>query len=979
MQGKISTPWWDVLRLREEILDKSGIVGDTQVSLFKVTHGEGRSRPAYGKADYYGEITYPTTQLIELLAKIAIRLGGGAHADQVRALTRLDQGMGGGKSHACIGAWHLATNPKALAKTDIGSKVFDRAEQALGRRLPRDLKNPHIVVLSCDNMAVGEGETKFDGPYAKSLYERFLWRLFAAEPDTQEDLYHSYSPYGGTKAKLSEAINAVKRPVLVIIDEVLTYIGDNLEAADDNLKAKDMAFLRAFTEAIGDASNAAAIVVMINSEHDLSELAGRGPERRADLEAHLQRNGDTTTVNENADFSAILRRRLFEQPDDGKLERAIATTVGQFQPVLAEDAWRSKVFGVANAPWIPQFAAEVARTYPFHPQLIHLAEDEWSSLSGFQQVRSTMKIFAATVHALATRVTKDEWVPLLIGPGDVPLSDQVVRDAVISSGLITDLQTQGNYRSIAQSDIVSLDDADGAARRMDLERTEASWIHSNPRAAERAATMIYLASIVGSRGGSRRGASDPEVKAATMVPDLSYTCAAADSIVHSLTDGTDANCLATVEILPGIGGQPRRYFLNTRQRLTMMVRAMRAAVTDADRDQIIVERIRAKAKQGQFQDLRVIRAETTLDPRSLLVKSDLDKARLTRLVILDPAAFTLGNGTESATVSATRALFGLGAERISVGWSSSLVFLLATARGRKHARQFAADYLARERVRTGPEAADDLDLYSRVNEECEDFCARLDESIARAFQHVQYLSQPDVGVERTVETIKIDSGTLDGDEVWEALAKAQKAFRPKAFTATALLHNLRDGDYQRPLSEIRDAFWNTPRLGLLPGGESDLKQAILDAVQQGLLHIVRGDGEAVIVSDLTGINFNAATYRLARPAPPDPQPAVEDAKSSAPQGKNAVASNSGKPATSATSQPVETEQILAFTLMKNLANDPSSTDLLAQVFRRLFDLIDREAITFLQGTMQLHLPSDQAGDLATLIRELGIAVNVRDK
>ena len=38
--------------------------------------------------------------------------------------------MGGGKSHACIGAWHLATNPQVLAAEDIGRKVFEQAEMA---------------------------------------------------------------------------------------------------------------------------------------------------------------------------------------------------------------------------------------------------------------------------------------------------------------------------------------------------------------------------------------------------------------------------------------------------------------------------------------------------------------------------------------------------------------------------------------------------------------------------------------------------------------------------------------------------------------------------------------------------------------------------------------------------------------------------------------------------------------------------------
>ena len=304
----------------------------------------------------------------------------------------------------------------------------------------------------------------------------------------------------------------------------------------------------------------------------------------------------------------------------------------RYAPILEQGAWKSRVFGALNGNWTRRFAAEVARTFPFHPQLMDLAETEWANLAGFQQVRSTIMIFAATVYALAQRAKRSEWVPVLIGPGDLPLSDPLVRDAVITSGLIKDLMTQNNYRSIAQSDIVNLEDTDGTARRLDLDRTGAPWADSNPRAAERAATMIYLASIVGARGGSRRGASDPEVKAATMVADPAYEYAEADSVVRDLTD-TEARGLATVETFDGRGGQPPRYFLSTQQRLPMLIRAMRNTVTDEERDAAIAERTQALLKPGPFAEARLVPAVAGQSRRSVLVAADLDKPRVTRLFV----------------------------------------------------------------------------------------------------------------------------------------------------------------------------------------------------------------------------------------------------------------------------------------------------------------------------------------------------------
>ena len=226
---------------------------------------------------------------------------------------------------------------------------------------------------------------------------------------------------------------------------------------------------------------------------------------------------------------------------------------------------------------------EVSRCYPFHPQLISLAEQEWAKLSGFQKVRSTIRIFAATVYTLSQRAEAGEWAPLLIGPGDLPLSQDRVREAIIGSGLIADPRTQSNYRSLASADIVSGDDQTGSARVLDKERTASLFAAVNPRAAERGATCLFLCSVVGSRGGGRQGASEPELKAAMFVPSANFGLADADSVLNDLKD-VDGGGLASVEVIPGKGGQPPRLFMSTRQTLNMLVRAARGSITDDERD-----------------------------------------------------------------------------------------------------------------------------------------------------------------------------------------------------------------------------------------------------------------------------------------------------------------------------------------------------------------------------------------------------------
>ena len=83
--------------------------------------------------------------------------------------------------------------------------------------LPDDLGQPVAVVLDCDNPAFLPDK---DGE-AQNLAERFLWRLLADEPD--RELSFSVSFKGCDKEGLRQIILSRKRPVLILIDEILDF------------------------------------------------------------------------------------------------------------------------------------------------------------------------------------------------------------------------------------------------------------------------------------------------------------------------------------------------------------------------------------------------------------------------------------------------------------------------------------------------------------------------------------------------------------------------------------------------------------------------------------------------------------------------------------------------------------------------------------------------------------------------------------
>jgi hypothetical protein len=149
----------------------------------------------------------------------------------------------------------------------------------------------------------------------------------------------------------------------------------------------------------------------------------------------------------------------------------------------------------------------------------------------------------------------------------------------------------------------------------------------------------------------------------------------------------------------------------------------------------------------------------------------------------------------------------------------------------------------------------------------------LKRNLRRAFQHILFLTQLSHDLPRQIDEITLENDVetaLHGTTVWKELAEKGKAFLTGQFTAKALLTNLTDTDYGKPLSELRDAFYQAPRLPLLPGGDHDLKNAIYAAVLAGDLRLVGADGLDKAVDSADTINLNSQGLRLAKPLPPEP-------------------------------------------------------------------------------------------------------------
>lgn len=224
---------------------------------------------------------------------------------------------------------------------------------------------------------------------------------------------------------------------------------------------------------------------------------------------------------------------------------------------------------------------------------------------------------------------------------------------------------------------------------------------------------------------------------------------------------------------------------------------------------------------------------------------------------------------------------------------------------------------------------------------------------------------------RRLKTLRFEQDNqtaLDGSLVWPALVDQQKAVGSGQFGAKALLHNLGDDDYGRPLDELRDLFWSTPRMPLLFGSEEDLKRAIFEAVHSGELRLVGEDGEDRVVQRAAEMGIGSATLQL--PKPVEEEEAGEEIPrgETGPGGTHGVNRETGDPWPRLTKEPQ-----VSVSLRSTMAG-PEIRNKLWQLMNHLATLVDDRKISHIEVLIKVVVAEDDCEGLQSQARDAGAIV-----
>ncbi len=856
--------WADVLTLRSEVSGSNGSLGELQMSLHKAVYQT--VDVPYRRVDYFVDITQPTPNLVGFFARVARRLGTGNNAT---ALFHLDQGMGGGKSHALVGLFHMAAAPTQFFATMLGHLVQAEAAHD-GATI--DLAGGRVVTLTADYFSPGKASETF-GP-ATTLFERFIWSLVAGDMDR----YQKYVGGGPNKATLQEALISVGQPVLILLDELMDYVLQLADTSNVGRMPGEKAFLNALMDACDDVPRVAFVVVMIRSELDERGYPGEADDFRAYVAARLERNGDTVAVTEAQDFAAIIRRRLFETPD-----RLPTAELAKAYSDAADSSWRQQVFDkLGPNRGVHGLAERIEASYPFHPELMRLVREEWSRVQGFQRVRSTVAIFARTALYWVTEHQAGRWAPPLIGVGDIPLT--VALEQILSSGLLlgNDRAIQG-YRAVASTDVTSTDGSGGRAVALEQQLLRDGITVGQPHPAVRMATALFCYSLVG-RDQARRGAIKAELLAALFLPlgDAISFFTQAEEIFNALTGEEGLGALETTTS-PNAAA---RYYLSIKQTLRMYFTAATAIVKPEERDDLLWDVAQRLAQKGPFDEVRLVDSPNTHLPIECAFE-DIDST-MNRLVVLDPRRWTLLNGKDGATRADITALLGLGAHALRVDNAASCVVVAVNTQQRDLARKRAGEVLAWRYVlhQLGDDAEDErTEARAKLNE-AED---KLRRDVERAYRHYVYLVRAgDLHV--NFQRFDDDAGTaLNGSHVWKQLAHGGRATVVGELTADYLATLLDTFDRALTPREIIQSFFKNPSFPLVPSVD-EIRRVLFALLSQGW-EFVDSDGNRLAIASPGQVQINSISQTLRRR--PQTTDETADGEASQSEGKSGAGATEG--------------------------------------------------------------------------------------
>lgn len=394
--------------------------------------------PVYGDPDAFFAQTYATSGLRTLLTKSFGRVTGSKGVAAENGVLRPTTSFGGGKTHGLTAVYHLAKGARP-------ANLADFVDLAL-------LPDGPVPIAAL----VGDALDPVAGVETNGRRTYTLWGEMAAQ--IGEDAFDALAASDQERtapgtATIKEAFAG--QPTIVIIDEIAKYIRQVASSGSEDVRRMAKAipvFLGNLFEVASDPTNNVSVIITLAAT---SNAFGKETTEMTEL---LNDAAASAAVAETADVlaRAVQPSAVIKPADDAEIGEILKTrlfkTVDQVAARAAGDAYRDfyEVLGktetLAGGPEQPvTYGDQVAKSYPFHPELVRVLDKRLGDIPQFQRARGALKLLAEVVAG----IYRDGEDTAIINVGDIDYTDAPVLNH------LTDGLGRGEFSSVAKGDFAS--------------------------------------------------------------------------------------------------------------------------------------------------------------------------------------------------------------------------------------------------------------------------------------------------------------------------------------------------------------------------------------------------------------------------------------------------------------------------------------------------------------------------------------------
>lgn len=460
------TSWYEIARPHADIRE-----GDFDENVFAAKLGDvvdGTAPDDYTDPQLFFRKTYLTDGLERLLQDVHRRLTAGTGPGVVELQTP----FGGGKTHSLVTVYHyLKHGPELSDQLPEGLAVTDE---------------PSISTIVGTELNPAEG-TKSGGVTRKTLWGEVAFQL-GGEAAYEQIAGNDIDQVSPGKRALKELLQPLQ-PFVLLFDEILEYVvrARGVAVHEDSLGAQTLAFFQELTEVMDVLENGLMLVTLPSS--DMEDFGDKKLQNLQTLNKVFGRVESIAAPVRDDEVPSIIRQRLFEEiTDQGAVQEVVDRYFSTYQE--NKDDLPDKVRDA-------EFRRQMLEAYPFHPHVINVLYQKWSTFPDFQRTRGALRLLANVVEHLWEEDIDIE----LILPGDVSLEKPGVRREFLR-------HIGQEYDGVISSDIAGSD-----AKSQALDRDHRDWKHL----AERIATSVFLHSF--SAGEAESGVKMPYIKLSVLRPE----------------------------------------------------------------------------------------------------------------------------------------------------------------------------------------------------------------------------------------------------------------------------------------------------------------------------------------------------------------------------------------------------------------------------------------------------------------------------